>query len=198
MIKFLFQALLVVVLLIVLIPLIMLLFGESALVYKIFDWSLDNKEKKELVVPDNMRSINDNRNNVVLEPSASTSDLTIEHNAERGGRLGMYIYSKQNYRNLKGVSCYTALYFMDDKGKLLEGKRVKDADGYFCYITRPIIPEANNVTNEQRTFIPYEEFSMPDTGTVYFNCALTVFIENDKKQRIELASSSPARFHLSR
>ena len=87
---------------------------------------------------------------------------------------------------------------MDDKGKLLAGKRVKDANGNFSFTARPIIPEANNVTNEQRTFIPYEEFNIPETGIVYFNCALTVFIENDKQQRIELASSSPARFHLSR
>lgn len=142
--------------------------------------------------------VEDKRNNVVLEPSASTSDLTIEHNAERDGMFGMYIHSKQNYRNLKGIACYTVLYFFDDQGNSLKGKRFKDVNGNFSFIARPITPETNNVTNEQRTFIPYEEFNISETGIVYFNCALTVFIENDKQQRIELASSSPARFHLSR
>jgi len=134
----------------------------------------------------------------VSDISASTSDLTIEHNAERDGMFGMYIHSKQNYRNLNGIACYTALYFFDDQGNPLIGKRFKDANGNFCFIAPPLIPETDNVTNEQRSFIPYDEFSLPETGTVYFNCELTVYIENNKKQRTKLASSSISRFHLSR
>ena len=129
---------------------------------------------------------------------ASTSDLKIEHNAERDGMIGMYIYSKQNYRYLKGIACYTVLTFFDDNGNLLKGNRFKDDDGNFCFYTPPLTPETDNVTNEQRAFIPYEEFSLPEEGTVYFNCILTVYIENNKKQRTELATSAISRFHLSR
>lgn len=148
-----------------------------------------------------------NKNNVVKEYlqqnkdtnyTASTSDLRIEHNAERNGMIGMYIYSTQNYRNLKGIACYTVLNFLDDNGNLLIGNRFKDDDGNFCFYAPPLTPETDNVTNEQRTFIPYEEFSLPEEGTVYYNCILTVYIENNKKQRTELATSAISRFHLSR
>ena len=58
MIKFLFKTLLIVVLLLIIIPLIMLLFGEGALVYKIFDWSTsDNEEKTEIVISNDNRSL---------------------------------------------------------------------------------------------------------------------------------------------
>lgn len=148
-----------------------------------------------------------NKNNVTTEYlqqnkeadySASTSDLRIEHNVERSGMVGMYIYSKQNYRNLKGIACYTVLSFFDDNGNSLKGKRFKDDNGNFCFYTPPLTPETDNVTNEQRTFIPYEEFCLPEEGTVFYNCILTVYVENNKKLRTELATSAISRFHLSR
>lgn len=151
----------------------------------------DDIDKKANVVVDKQKG-------VALKPSASTSDLTIEHNAERNGLFGMFIHSKQKYRNLKGIACYTILYFFDDKGKPLKGNRFKDSNGNFCFIAPPLIPEADNIINEQRSFIPYDEFNIPEGETVFYNCCLSVYIENDKNQRVELASSPISRFHLAR
>ena len=79
MIKFLFKTLIIVVLLLIIIPLIMLLFGEGALLYKIFDWSFPNmKEKQEWVMFGDKPASN---------ISASVSDLTIEHNVIREGSM---------------------------------------------------------------------------------------------------------------
>lgn len=132
----------------------------------------------------------------VVNISASTSDLRLEHNVEHNGRFGMYVHSIQKYHNLKGVRCYTVLYFFDDNGNLLKGKQIKDKNGDLCLISELIVPESNYMTDEQSAFIPYDEFGVPDKGTFYFNCQLLVYIM-DNSTKIELASSSTSRFHLS-
>ena len=151
--------------------------------------SIDDIESNNIVAVDKTNSKQTNM-------SASTSDLSLEHNVEHNGMFGMYVYSTQKYHNLKGIRCYTVLYFFDDNGNLLKGKQIKDEDGYLCITSNPIVPESNDITDDHRTFIPYDEFSFPDKGTFYFNCQLTVFIMDNNK-KIELASSSISRFHLS-
>ena len=76
----------------------MLLFGEGALLYKIFDWSFPNmKEKQEWV----MFGDDKPASNI----SASVSDLTIGHNVIREGKHGMNLCSKQVFKNLEGSDC---------------------------------------------------------------------------------------------
>ena len=76
----------------------MLLFGEGALLYNIFDWSFPNmKEKQEWVMFGDKPASN---------ISASVSDLTIEHNGIREGKHGMNLFSKQVFKNLEGSELF--------------------------------------------------------------------------------------------
>lgn len=188
MIKFLFKTLIIVVLLLIIIPLIMLLFGEGALLHKIFDWSFPNmKEKQEWVMFGDKPASN---------ISASVSDLTIEHNVIREGKQGMNLCSKQTFKNLEGSDCYTMIRFFDDKGNPLKGKSAKDEDGNFCIIGK-VVPDCNDCENDQRVFVAYDQFDVPNNGTVYFNCDIILYIVNANGESVELARSGPSRFHLS-
>ena len=128
--------------------------------------------------------------------SAEISDLTIEHNQTRGDEYGLYVYSTQTWRNLKGVTCYSTLRFFDDNGTPLSGKQFKDEYGNLC-ITGEIVPKGKKVDNDQRIFVPYTEFDIPNSGTVHFLCDIVLYVVNEGGQMIELAYSKPFRFHLS-
>ena len=128
--------------------------------------------------------------------SAEISDLTIEHNQTRGDEYGLYVYSTQTWRNLKGVTCYSTLRFFDDNGTPLSGKQFKDEYGNLC-ITGEIVPKGKKVDNDQRIFVPYTEFDIPNSGTVHFLCDIVLYVVNEEGQMIELAYSKPFRFHLS-
>lgn len=132
----------------------------------------------------------------VANISASVSDLILEHNVTIEGQNGMNIYSKQVYKNLEGTTCYYMLRFFDDNGKPLKGKTYKDEDGDFCMIGK-IEPDSDNCVNDQRIFVAYNQFDIPDNGTVHFLCDIRLFIIDQKGDRIELAYSNPCRFHLS-
>ena len=189
MIKFLFKTFIIVVLLLIIIPLIMLLFGEGALLYKIFDWSFPNmKEKQEWVMFGDKPASN---------ISASVSDLTIEHNVIREGKHGMNLFSKQVFKNLEGSDCYTMIRFFDDKGNPLKRKSAKDEDGNFCIIGK-VVPDCNDCENDQRVFVAYDQFDVPETGLAYFLCDIRLFILDCNGERVELAFSQSSRFHLSK
>ena len=60
-----------------------------------------------------------------------------------------------------------------------------------------IEPDSDNCVNDQRIFVAYNQFDIPDNGTVHFLCDIRLFIIDQKGDRIELAYSNPCRFHLS-
>lgn len=74
MIKFLIKLLIVVVILLILIPLGLLLFGEGALAYKIFDWSCTNGGGSDYTLP----SFNGSGRTITIENSGETYDITDE------------------------------------------------------------------------------------------------------------------------
>ena len=131
-----------------------------------------------------------------LNIAAKVSDLVIEHNISRDGKIGMNISSEQEYYHLKGTTCYTIIRFFDDEGKLLKGKSVRDKNGNFC-VTGKLIPEDDECINSQRVFVAYDQFDIPKNGTVYFNCDIILYIVNANGESVELACSGTSRFHLS-
>lgn len=192
MIEGLFKTLLVVILLVILIPLVLLLFGEGALAYKIFGWAFPKDDKQEIVVQPNTST---NANTDTFHYSAEIPDLTIEHNQIRDGEDGMYVYSTQTWHNLKGVTCYSVLRFFDDEGKPLVGKRYKDDDGNFC-LTGKLVSDGKKCVNDQRIFVPYSEFDFLDVGTTHYLCDIRLYIVDNEGEIIELAYSKPSRFHI--
>lgn len=129
--------------------------------------------------------------------SAKISELTIEHNQDRNGEYGMYVYSTQTWRNLKGVTCYSVLRFFDDQGNPLKGKTLRDDDGDFC-VTGTLVSKGKNCETDQRFFVPYSEFDIPNVGTAHFLCDIRLYIINENDEIIELAYSKPCRFHITR
>ena len=72
MIKLLLKLLIVVVILLILIPLGLLLFGEGALAYKIFDWSCTNGGGSDYTMP----SFNGNGRTITIENDGETYNIT--------------------------------------------------------------------------------------------------------------------------
>lgn len=134
--------------------------------------------------------------NTAKNISAKVSDLLIEHNINRDGKIGMNISSEQKFYHLKGTTCYTMIRFFDDEGKPIKGKNARDKNGNFC-ITGKLIPDDDECINSQRVFVAYDQFDLPNNGTVYFNCDIILYIVNANGESVELARSGPSRFHLS-
>ncbi len=128
--------------------------------------------------------------------SAKVGELEIVHNITIDGKSGMYFYFEQSYQNLKGTTCYYMIRFFDEEGHQLKGKQYQDEDGYFAIIGK-MEPDDNDFENAQRPFIAYDQFDVPDKGTVYFFCDVRLFILDKNGKRVELAHSNPSRFHLS-
>ena len=150
--------------------------------------SFEDKERQEAVSVDKTIL----RGNI----AANVSDLVIEHNVNRHGKIGMNLSSKQTFQNLKGTTCYTMIRFFDDQIKPLKGKSACDEHGNFCIIGK-LTPDNDDCTNDQHVFVSYDQFDLPDSGIVYFFCDIRLFITNNDGERIELAHSNPSRFHLS-
>ena len=172
MIKFLFKVLIIVVLLLIIIPLGMLLFGESALIYKIFDWSFfDNKEKQELVVKDNNSSLKESIINRVNEKvnekvhntgkvSATIKNINVEHNVERDGAKGMQISVEFDSKNLKGETLYCMVRFYNDDGSPLvqtsNNEKYRSINGNVI-VGDYTSPPYDDCETRTPLFIPYSE-----------------------------------------
>ena len=179
MIKFLFKALIIVVLLLIIIPLILLLFGEGALVYKIFDWSFfDNKEKQELVVKDNnsslkesiINSVNEKVNEKVQNPgkvSATIKNLYVDHNIEKGGVKGMQIAVEFESQNLKDEVLYCMVRFYNDDGSPLvqqsNNKKYRSVNGNVI-VGETTSPTYDDCKTRTTLFIPYDELPVKTKG----------------------------------
>ena len=109
----------------------MLLFGEGALVYKIFDWSTsDNEEKTEIVISNDNRSLKESISKQVKERfnkeasnignmSASVKNIYVDHNVLEGGVKGMQIAVEFESKNLKDEALYCMVRFYNDDGSPL-------------------------------------------------------------------------------
>ena len=172
MIKFLFKVLVIVVLLLIIIPLGMLLLGEGALVYKIFDWSSsDNEEKTEIVVSNDNRSLKESitkqiKERVIKETSntgkisATVKNIYVDHNVVEDGLKGMQIAVEFESKNLKDEPLYCMIRFYNDDGSPLVQKN--NNNKYRSLNGNVIVGEYTSPTYDDcktRTtlFIPYKE-----------------------------------------
>ena len=172
MIKFLFKSLLIVVLLLVIIPLVMLLIGEGALVYKIFDWSSsDNEDKTEIVVSNDNRSLKESITKQVKERvskevsntgnvSATVKSIYVDHNVVEEGVKGMQIAVEFESKNLKDEALYCMVRLYNDDGSPLDQKT--NNEKYRSINGNVIVGEFTSPTYDDcrtRTtlFIPYKE-----------------------------------------
>jgi len=179
MIKFLFKALIIVVLLLIIIPLILLLFGEGALVYKIFDWSFfDNEEKQELVVKDNNSSlkesiiyrVNEKVNEKVHNTgrvSATVKNIFVDHNIEKDGVKGMQIAVEFESQNLKDEVLYCMVRFYNDDGSPLvqqsNNKKYRSVNGNVI-VGETTSPTYDDCKTRTTLFIPYDELPVKTKG----------------------------------
>lgn len=160
------------VLLLVIIPLVMLLIGEGALVYKIFDWSSsDNEDKTEIVVSNDNRSLKESITKQVKERvskevsntgnvSATVKSIYVDHNVVEEGVKGMQIAVEFESKNLKDEALYCMVRFYNDDGSPLDQKT--NNEKYRSINGNVIVGEFTSPTYDDcrtRTtlFIPYKE-----------------------------------------
>ena len=157
----------------------MLLFGEGALVYKIFDWSFfDNKEKQELVVKDNNSSLKESIINRVNEKvnekvhntgkvSATVKNIHVDHNIEKDEVKGMQIAVEFESQNLKDEALYCMVRFYNDDGSPLvqqsNNKKYRSVNGNVI-VGEYISPTYDNCKTRTTLFIPYEELPVKIKG----------------------------------
>ena len=150
----------------------MLLLGEGALVYKIFDWSSsDNEEKTEIVVSNDNRSLKESVTKQVKERvskevsntgnvSATVKSIYVDHNVVEEGVKGMQIAVEFESKNLKDEALYCMVRFYNDDGSPLDQKT--NNEKYRSINGNVIVGEFTSPTYDDcrtRTtlFIPYKE-----------------------------------------
>ena len=141
----------------------MLLFGEGALVYKIFGWSFDNEDKQEIVIPDSRESFADNI--VKNKATASVKNIFIDHNINQDSKKGMVIMVEYDAKDLKDEYIYLMIRFYNEDGTpLVQEKR---NDKYRSINGNVIVGEYAQIpykdcTTKTSLFIPYVE--LPSKG----------------------------------
>lgn len=171
MIQGLFKALLVVILLVILIPLVLLLFGEGALAYRIFGWAFPKKEKQEVIIQENDDS-QDNTipclqaRNAEAKQTATVKHIFVDHNTQEGGEKGMTITVEFETKNLKDADLYCLVRFYNEDGAPLVQKNYNKK---FLSVNGNVIvgeytsPTYNDCTTRTTLFMPYDE--LPTNGT---------------------------------
>ena len=132
MLEFLFKTLLAVIMLVIIVPLVLLLFGEGALAYKIFGWAFSKEESQEIVVQQNT-SDNGNTatfhqiNNSETRQKATVKHIYVDHNTHEDGKKGMTITVEFKSKNLKGEDLYCLVRFYNDDGSPLAQKNYNES-----------------------------------------------------------------------
>ena len=171
MIEGLFKTLLVVILLVILIPLVLLLFGEGALAYGIFGWAFPKKEKQEVIIQENDDS-QDNTipylqaRNAEAKQTATVKHIFVDHNTQEGGEKGMTITVEFETKNLKDADLYCLVRFYNEDGSPLAQKNYNKK--YLSVNGNVIVgeytsPTYNDCTTKTTLFMPYDE--LPSNGT---------------------------------
>ena len=170
MLEALFKTLLAVVMLVIIVPLVLLLFGEGALAYKIFGWAFPKSEKQEIVVQRNTSNDNNTAtfhqtNNSETRQTATVKHVYVDHNTYGEGKKGMTITVEFESKNLKGEDLYCLVRFYNDDGSPLAQKNHNEK--YLSVNGNVIVgqytsPPYNDCTTKTTLFIPYDE--LPTNG----------------------------------
>ena len=170
MLEFLFNTLLAVIMLVIIVPLVMLLFGEGALAYKVSGWAFPKSDKQEIVVQRNT-SNNDNTaifhrtSNRNARQTATVEHVFVDHNTHEDGEKGMTITVEFESKNLKGEDLYCLVRFYNDDGSPLVQKNYNEK--YLSINGNVIVgqytsPPYNDCSTKTTLFIPYDE--LPTNG----------------------------------
>ena len=165
MLEFLFKTLLAVIMLVIIVPLVMLLFGEGALAYKVFGWAFPKSDKQEIVVQRNT-SNNDNTStfrqisNRNARQTATVKHVYVDHNTRKDGEKGLTITVEFDSKNLKGEDLYCLVRFYNDDGSPLAQKNHNEK--YLSVNGNVIVgqytsPPYNDCSTKTTLFIPYDE-----------------------------------------
>jgi hypothetical protein len=157
----------------------MLLFGEGALVYKIFDWSTSNNEEKtEFVVSNDNRSLKESITKQVKERiskevsntinvSATVKNIYVDHNVVEGGVKGMQIAVEFESKNLKDEALYCMVRFYNDDGSPLvqqsNNKKYRSVNGNVI-VGEYTTPTYDDCKTKTTLFIPYKELQKNTGG----------------------------------
>ncbi len=170
MLEFLFKTLLAVIMLVIIVPLVLLLFGEGALAYKIFGWAFSKEESQAVVVQQNT-SDNGNTatfhqtNNRKTRQTATVKHVFVDHNTHEDGKKGMTITVEFDSKNLRGEDLYCLVRFYNDDGSPLAQKNYNEK--YLSVNGNVIVgqytsPPYNDCSTKTTLFIPYDE--LPTNG----------------------------------
>lgn len=204
MLEALFKTLLAVIMLVIIVPLVMLLFGEGALAYKIFDWAFPKSEKQEIVVQRNTNN-NDNTatfrqtSNRKTRQTATVKHVFVDHNTHEDGKKGMTITVEFDSKNLKGEDLYCLVRFYNDDGSPLAQRNHNEK--YLSINGNVIVgqytsPPYNDCSTKTTLFMPYDE--LPTNGkdrTDYLLDASILHYHNDTEYDV-LDRSNSYSFYL--
>ena len=170
MLEALFKTLLAVVMLVIIVPLVLLLFGEGALAYKIFGWAFLKSEKQEIVVQQNSR---DNGNTATFNQTndsesrqaATVKHIYVDHNTYEEGEKGMTITVEFDTKSLKDEYLYCMVRFYNDDGSPLAqeiyNEKYLSVNGNVI-VGRYFSPSYNDCATRIPLFMPYDE--LPTSG----------------------------------
>lgn len=204
MIEALFKTLLAVVMLVIIVPLVMLLFGEGALAYKVFGWAFPKSEQQEIVVQRNT-SNNDNTatfrqtSNRKTRQTATVKHVYVDHNTNEDGKKGMTITVEFDSKNLKDEDLYCLVRFYNDDGSPLAQRNHNEK--YLSINGNVIVgqytsPPYNDCSTKTTLFMPYDE--LPTNGkdrTDYLLDASILHYHNDTEYDV-LDRSNSYSFYL--
>lgn len=165
MLEALFKTLLAVIMLVIIVPLVMLLFGEGALAYKVFGWAFPKSDKQEIVV---QRNTSNNDNTATFRQTSSRNTrqtatvkhVYVDHNTHKDNEKGMTITVEFESKNLKGEDLYCLVRFYNDDGSPLVQKNYNEK--YLSINGNVIVgqytsPPYNDCSTKTTLFIPYNE-----------------------------------------
>lgn len=195
MIKFLLQAILVVLCLLILIPMVMLLVGEGALASRIFDFDLPKVQgRTEIVEPrGNSTAYSEEESSVRIE------SMKLEHNVQdEDGNYGMRIGVEASASNLKGEIVHLLIRFYDKDGTPL--KYTGTDEKYLAVDGTMSLQSKFGVTGESvhlncSVIVPYNEFNVTKSGTTQFLVDACYYLQQGDDFSL-LAKSNVCAFHL--
>ena len=204
MLEFLFKTLLAVVMLVIIVPLVLLLFGEGALAYKIFGWAFSKEESQEIVVQQNT-SDNGNTatfhqtNNSESRQTATVKHLYVDHNTYEEDEKGMTITVEFDTQNLKDEDLYCLVRFYTDDGSPLAQENHNEK--YLSVSGNVIVgqyfsPSYNDCTTRIPLFMPYDELPKNDTGRTDYLLDASILHYHTETDYDVLVRSNTYSFYL--
>lgn len=204
MLKFLLYTLLGALMLAIIIPLIMLIFGEGALVYKILGWSFSSdKDETEVTIPETgmVGDVRGNGNTIVVDDSfvaAAKSSVVdkveVEHNiTNQDGQIGMKITVEFTSKNYNGEMLYCMVSFYDSEGDKLvqkdfnEDYRSRQGN---VIVGEYITPSYDDCTSHVEFFMPYKEIPYSKSGRTDYLLDVEILKYKEKTDDFDLLDMS--------